>query len=108
MKKPMANIAALITPPPGHPQAKRLTEKKWPLVLIALMLLAAVGNVGALILGPAFIYHGRLQIGDTPVNGSYDLTFALYTNNSDGTAVAGPLTNSAITIHDGVFSARLD
>jgi hypothetical protein len=43
-----------------------------------------------------------------PVNGSYDLTFALYTNNTSGSAVAGPLTNTAVAVDNGVFSVRLD
>jgi len=44
-----------------------------------------------------------LQSNAVPVNGSYDLTFSLYANNSGGTSVAGPLTNTATTVNDGVF-----
>ena len=108
MKKPMTNLAALVTPHPCHPPANRLPALKWSIALIALMLLGGVWPSAGLILGPAFIYHGRLQTGTVPANGHYDLTFALYTNNSGGTAVAGPLTNTAVAVNDGVFTARLD
>ena len=108
MKKPMPNIADPVTSQSRHPLAKRMPEMKWSLVLIALLLLGGVRQVGGFILGPAFIYHGRLQIEGAPVSGSYDLTFALYTNGTGGTAVAGPLTNSATSVNNGVFTARLD
>ena len=39
--------------------------------------------------GTAFTYQGRLNSSGSPANGSYDLTFTLYTTNFTGTAIAG-------------------
>jgi hypothetical protein len=38
-------------------------------------------------LGTAFTYQGLLNTGGSPANGSYDLTFQLFTSASNGTAV---------------------
>src|SRR5581483_8749582 len=76
--------------------------------LAALVLSGFVQTANAFILGPAFTYHGRLQSDAVPVSGTYDLTFSLYTNGTGGTAVEGPITNSATAINNGVFTARLD
>lgn len=58
--------------------------------------------------GTAFTYQGRLNAGGGPANGSYDLTFALFSVGSGGSAVAGPLTNSATGVTNGLFTATLD
>src|SRR2546430_7679924 len=44
--------------------------------------------------GSAFTYQGVLTDNGHPANGSYDLTFTLFSVPSDGIALAGPLTNS--------------
>ncbi len=58
--------------------------------------------------GTAFTYSGRLQSDGAPANGSYDLTFSLYSTSSGGSAVAGPLTNSATSVDNGLFNVLLD
>ena len=59
--------------------------------------------------GTAFTYQGRLNDGANPASGIYDLTFALYdTNQSPGNLIAGPLTNSATAISNGLFAAVID
>ena len=58
--------------------------------------------------GTAFTYQGRLNNGDGPVNGSYDLTFTLFVTNSSGVAIAGPVTNSAAAVSNGLFTATID
>ena len=58
--------------------------------------------------GTAFTYQGWLSSGGSPANGSYDLTFALFSANSSGIALAGPVTNSAIAVSNGLFTATLD
>jgi len=58
--------------------------------------------------GTAFIYQGQLQNNGSPANGSYDLAFSLFNAASNGVAVAGPLTNSATVVSNGLFSATLD
>ena len=59
--------------------------------------------------GTAFSYQGRLNDGGNPANGTYDLRFALYdSTNSPGVLIAGPLTNSAAGVTNGLFTVTLD
>jgi hypothetical protein len=58
--------------------------------------------------GTAFSYQGKLNVGTNVANGNYDLTFALYATNSGGSALAGPLTNSATVVTNGLFSVTLN
>jgi hypothetical protein len=58
--------------------------------------------------GTAFMYQGRLNVNGAAANGSYDLTFSLFAVNSSGSAIAGPLTNSATTVSNGLFTVTLD
>jgi len=58
--------------------------------------------------GTAFTYQGRLDDGANPANGTYDLTFSLFNTNTGGSVVAGPITNSATGITNGLFIATLD
>ena len=59
-------------------------------------------------LGTAFTYQGRLNDSGSPANGSYDLSFSLYTVSSGGSAAAGPLTNNATAVSNGLFTTTLD
>ena len=43
-----------------------------------------------------------------PATGSYDLTFTLYDASADGDLIAGPLTNSATAVSNGLFTVTLD
>jgi hypothetical protein len=58
--------------------------------------------------GTAFSYQGRLTCGVTPVNGSYDVAFALFATNVTGTSVAGPVTNAAVGVTNGLFTTVVD
>ncbi len=58
--------------------------------------------------GTAFTYQGRLNDGGLPANGLYDIRAGLYTTNSGGTVFAGPITNSAVAISNGLFTISLD
>ncbi len=59
--------------------------------------------------GTAFTYQGRLNNGANPANGSYDLLFAVYdSTNVPGTLIAGPVTNSATAVSNGLFTVTLD
>src|ERR1035441_7931728 len=59
--------------------------------------------------GTAFSYQGRLNDGATPANGIFDLRFTVYdSTNSPGNIIAGPITNSAIGVSNGLFSVTLD
>jgi hypothetical protein len=54
--------------------------------------------------GSAFTYQGRLSSGGAAANGSYDLQFTLYGTNVTGIAVAGPVTNTAVAVTNGLFT----
>ena len=56
----------------------------------------------------AFTYQGRLNSGNLPATGSYDLTFALYATNTGGLLLAAPVTNSAVAVANGLFTVALD
>jgi hypothetical protein len=58
--------------------------------------------------GTAFTYQGRLNAGGGPAGGSYDFTFALFNTNTSGALYAGPVTNSAVAVSDGLFTAVVD
>ena len=58
--------------------------------------------------GTAFSYQGQLASGGAPANGSYDLAFTLFATNNDGVAIAGPVTNSAAGVTNGLFTATID
>jgi hypothetical protein len=57
--------------------------------------------------GTAFTYQGRLNGSSGPANGSYDLKFTLFNTNTTGVAYAGPVTNSAITASNGLFTTAV-
>jgi hypothetical protein len=58
--------------------------------------------------GTAFTYQGYLNNNGAPANGLYDLSFLLFTTNSGGGFVAGPLTNIATGVTNGLFTVSLD
>jgi hypothetical protein len=77
----------------------------------AVMLLLAILNAhlaGAHAQGTAFTYQGRLNAGSAPADGSYDLSFALYPTNLTGSVLAGPVTNVAVAVTNGVFTTLVD
>lgn len=74
--------------------------------LMALTLLGVAEQTFAQ--GTAFTYNGRLNEGGNPANGIYDIRAGLFDTNSGGTVVAGPVTNSAIAVSNGLFSITLD
>jgi hypothetical protein len=58
--------------------------------------------------GTAFTYQGSLNVNGAPAAGNYDVQFTLYATNVTGSAVAGPVTNNAIAINNGIFTAAVD
>lgn len=58
--------------------------------------------------GTAFSYQGQLNAGGAPANGNYDIAFTLFATNSGGAVVAGPVTNSATAVNNGLFTATID
>ena len=58
--------------------------------------------------GSAFTYQGRLSDTNGDANGVYDLRFALFDAASAGAQIGPMLTNSAVTISNGLFAVSLD
>ncbi|MGD1089017.1 MAG: hypothetical protein ABR955_09890 [Verrucomicrobiota bacterium] len=58
--------------------------------------------------GTAFTYQGQLNNGGNPANGSYDLIFTLFNTNTGGSVLEGPITNSAVTVSNGLFTTTLN
>src|ERR1035438_8240497 len=90
---------------------KNIRSKLAPLVPVALLALLSTLNSQLSTLfaqGTAFTYQGRLNAGGNPANGSYDLSFSLYSVSSGGSVTYGPLTNSATAVSNGLFTVMLD
>jgi hypothetical protein len=83
-------------------------KTKLKLKLIALCSLLSGICLSAFAQGTAFTYQGQLQNNGNPASGTYNLTFNLYTNSTGGTAVAGPVTNSAVVVSNGLFTVAMD
>jgi hypothetical protein len=79
-------------------------------LLQALLLLSAFHSPfsSARAQGTAFTYQGRLYSDGAPADGSYNLAFRLYATNSGGIAIAGPVTNTAVGVTNGLFTTTLD
>ncbi|HEY1662993.1 MAG TPA: VCBS repeat-containing protein [Verrucomicrobiae bacterium] len=58
--------------------------------------------------GTAFTYQGLLDASNGPANGSYDVQFTLYPTSTGGASIAGPSTNSATAVTNGLFLATID
>ncbi|HKW29721.1 MAG TPA: hypothetical protein VJT54_10325, partial [Verrucomicrobiae bacterium] len=62
----------------------------------------------ALAQGTAFTYQGQLSNGGQPANGTYDFKLSLYDAPTAGNVLAGPITNSAVAVSNGLFSMTVD
>lgn len=58
--------------------------------------------------GTAFTYQGQLLNNGSPANGTYNLTFNVYTNRTGGDAIASPVTNLATGVSNGLFTVMID
>ena len=75
---------------------------------LALALLVAQAPTSLFAQGTAFTYQGRLNSGGAPANGSYDLAFTLFNSNGGGPSLAGPVTNTAVSVTNGLFTTLVD
>jgi trimeric autotransporter adhesin len=74
-----------------------------------LLMLACLAGVQQLFAqGTAFTYQGRLNNDNSPANGNYDLRFALFNTNQAGIAIAGPVTNIATVVSNGLLTTTVD
>src|SRR6266545_332434 len=75
-------------------------------ILAALLCAAFTTELGAQ--SSSFTYQGRLTENGSPASGIYDLRFTIYDLASGGSIQAGPLTNAATSVSDGLFTVTLD
>ncbi len=86
------------------------TQSLFPRILLIWLALSTLNFQPSTVLaqGTAFTYQGRLNDGANPANGNYDLRLTIYDSAGAGTLVAGPLTNSAAGVTNGLFTVTLD
>ena len=77
-----------------------------PLLLTLALFVGATTQLFAQ--GTAFAYQGRLNINGSQANGLYDLRFTVCDALTNGNIIAGPLTNSATGVTNGLFAVTLD
>ncbi len=76
-------------------------------LLLTSLLLTAVA-LSASAQGTAFCYQGRLNDNGSPANGLYDVRFMVLDAPNNGNLLAGPVTNSATGVTNGLFAVTLD
>jgi hypothetical protein len=76
------------------------------LLFIVLALFAGVHQIAAQ--GTAFTYQGLLNNAGGAANGTYDLTFKLWSASSGGSQVGSTLTVSGVGVTNGLFTEILD
>ncbi len=81
---------------------------KTSLKFLAVFHLLTVLCLAAHAQGAVFTYQGRLNNNANPVSGAYDLKFSLFNTNSGGVVFAGPVTNDAVAISNGLFTTMVD
>jgi hypothetical protein len=55
-----------------------------------------------------FTYQGKLEKSDVPASTSCSFQFSLYDAATGGTLLAGPITQSGISVTDGLFTTQLN
>ena len=79
------------------------------LVLVAIVLSIILSSTGVCFAqGTAFTYQGLLTDTNSPANGSYDLTFKLFNASDGGTQAGSTISDSAISVSNGLFTVVLD
>jgi hypothetical protein len=81
---------------------KLLTVSAWALACLTFWTTTAFSQ------GTAFTYQGRLQNNGAPANGSYDLKLSLFSTNQSGVPFGPTITNAAVPVTNGLFTATLD
>ncbi len=101
--------AALLVPLSTlHPQLKPSTMKTKYLFPLCFIILHSAFCLSLRAQTTAFTYQGRLNDGENPANGKYDLTFALFSVVSGPAQVGNTLTNSTTGVSNGLFTVTLD
>lgn len=56
----------------------------------------------------AFNYQGKLSIGGTPANATYEIQFRLFDAESGGAQIGATITDSSVVVVSGLFSTTLN
>src|SRR5579862_9528070 len=88
---------------------KTCTQK----LLTSLVTLALLSGINyrlstAFAQGTAFTYQGQLYSSGSLANGGYDLKLTLFDAVTNGSIVAGPITNTAVPVTNGLFTTVMD
>lgn len=75
---------------------------------LCVALAAAMGMGGSMAHADSFTYHGTLQDSGRPANGTYDLQLTLYSRQTGGSVIAGPVNLFGVPVHNGAFSTMVD
>ncbi|MDR3385878.1 MAG: tail fiber domain-containing protein [Rudaea sp.] len=76
--------------------------------LLSAALVAALVSATGTAAAASFTYHGSLQDGGKPADGSYDIELTLYSAPSGGSVIGGPLIMNKVAVHNGSFSTQAD
>ena len=76
------------------------------LQFVLLLLVVVALKAGAQ--GTAFNYQGRLNDAGAPANAAYDFQFTVYNAVTNGSPVSVAVTNSAVSVSNGLFTVTLD
>jgi hypothetical protein len=79
---------------------------RWLMFLLLGVLSAGTNPVSAQ--GTAFNYQGRLNLNGTPANGSFDLTFELFSESNGVSRLGNTFTNLNTPVTNGLFAVILD
>src|SRR5688572_24213411 len=72
--------------------------------LLTLMLFTAAARAQT----PAFTYQGRLTDGAIGASGTYQMEFTLFGSPSGSDQIGPTITDSAVSVRDGIFTVQLD
>jgi hypothetical protein len=76
------------------------------------LLLAALCGLASLVQlhaqSPAFSYQGRLMTDNAPATGRFDFEFSVFSAESGGTPISGPLALPGVGVTNGIFTVALN
>src|SRR5262245_60776276 len=78
------------------------------LINVLVIGLACSAASRALAQSSIFTYQGLLSADGSPANVLYDFQFTIYNIQNGGEIIAGPKTNTAVQVTDGLFTIPLD
>src|SRR5262245_64304134 len=78
------------------------------LTTASLFMAAALAAPAGALIGNDFTYQGKLQLSGSPVTGTADIQYRLFTAPSAGTQIGATISLAAVNLVDGLLNHRLD